>query len=40
MDLLLKTAGSFENNSVHWVEMVHVGKEVLFRGEKEGFGSH
>ncbi len=39
MDLLLKTACSFEKISGDWAEIVHVG-EVLFRGEKGVFRSH
>lgn len=40
MDLLLKTACSFERTSGDWAEIAHVGEEVLFRGEKGSFRSH
>lgn len=40
MDLLLKTAHSFETISGGWAKIAHVGEEVLFRGEKEDFLSH
>lgn len=40
MDLLLKTACSFETISGGSAKIVHVGEEVLFRGEDEDFLSH